>query len=368
MSENDSYAATGVDYSILDTAKRLAQEQASSTGNNARRTGIVELSTSRGESAFVWEDGNVYRAMVMEGLGTKSLIADSMRTITGKTYYDQIAQDTVAAIINDLIVVGADPQIITAYWGVGNSDRFSDLQRVEDLVRGWKQACDLAGVTWGGGETPTLTGIINQDTIDLGGSAVGVINPKENLVLGDKLTEGDEILLVESSGIQANGLTLVRSIADKLPQSYATSMADGNLFGEALLTPTNIYASLIRDLQVNAVDIHYMVNITGHGWRKLMRATKDFSYVIDQTPKPQELFNFIQKKGNLSDIDMYGTFNMGAGFAIYVPPEYSEQVIKLGQENHNLKIIKAGKVQKGPKQVIINPLNITFEEKTLQVR
>lgn len=363
----DSYVTAGVNYVPLDATKRLAQLQAKKTAFHLQRTGGNEVEASRGESAYVWSEGNGYRAIVIEGLGTKNLIADAMRKITGKSYYDRIAQDTIAAIVNDLIVVGADPQVITPYWAVGSSDWFKDEQRVKDLINGWRQACNLAGVTWGGGETPTLKEIINPMTIDLGGAAVGIIKNKNHLVLGNKLTAGDAILLVESSGVHANGLTLVRSIADKLPNNFATLMADGVSFGEAVLQPTHIYAGLVRALQANNINIHYMVNITGHGWKKLMRAEKEFSYVINQIPEQQEVFRFIQQQEKLSDEEMYAIFNMGAGFAIFISATEIEEVIQIGKEQ-NLRIFQAGNVQKGAKQVIIEPNKVTFSSKTLRVR
>src|SRR5258708_23124530 len=175
------YGATGVDYGILDRLKREAQIQAKETAENLNRFGMQEIAASRGESAYVWEEADSYRAFVIEGLGTKNRAADGTRKITGKTYYDNLAQDTVAMIVNDLIVVGADPQVVNAYFAVGSSDWFSDEQRSLDLVRGWKQACDMAGAKSGGGETPTLKRIIEPDTIDIACSAIWVVKTKERL-------------------------------------------------------------------------------------------------------------------------------------------------------------------------------------------
>jgi phosphoribosylformylglycinamidine cyclo-ligase len=363
-----TYASTGVNYDAMDPLKRLAQLRARATADNLNRFGMREIEPSRGESAYVWEEDDGYRAFVIEGLGTKNRVADETRKITGKTHYDAIAQDTVAMIVNDLIVVGADPQVVNAYFAVGSSDWFVDEERSRDLVEGWAKACNLAGAVWGGGETPTLKGIIEPDTIDLSGSAVGIIKPKERLTLGDKLTPGDAVLLVESSGIHANGLTLARTIASRLPEGYATILSDGKTYGESLLTPTYIYASLIRDLFNSGIDIHYMVNITGHGWRKLMRASRDLSYVIDRIPKPQPVFNLIQEQSRNSDEEMYGNFNMGAGFAVFVPEQSATLAQQIAISKHNLSIEKAGYVDQGPKQVVIKPKNITFKGESLNVR
>ncbi|HSX52849.1 MAG TPA: AIR synthase-related protein [Patescibacteria group bacterium] len=361
------YADAGVDYSKMDPIKILAQKNAKKTAKNLSSFGMHEVGASRGESAYVWEEPSSYRALVVEGLGTKNLVADATRKITGKTYYDQIAQDAVAMIVNDLIVVGALPQVVNAYFAIGDSGWMSDEQRAKDLINGWTAACNAIGATWGGGETPTLKGVIEPETIDLGGAAIGIIKPKSRLVLGDKLADGDAIVLVESSGIHANGITLVRKMVEALPNGYGTKLPDGKLLGETLLKPSHLYVSLVGDLLKAKIDMHYMVNITGHGWRKIMRATKDFTYVLSDIPKPQIEFEFIQKQLGIDSSEMYANFNMGAGFAIYVPEKQAQKVVVAAAKLH-LKAWVAGQVKKGPKQVIIEPLDITFAADSLEVR
>jgi phosphoribosylformylglycinamidine cyclo-ligase len=362
-----TYAQTGVDYSAMDPVKVLAQKAAASTAGNHAAFGAQEVAASRGESAYVWEEADAYRALVVEGLGTKNLVADAMRKVTGKTYYDALAQDTVAMIVNDLIVVGALPQVVNAYFALGDGTWMNDRERASDLVTGWAAACNTIGATWGGGETPALKGIINPETIDLGGSAVGIISPKERLVLGDKLADGDAIILVESSGIHANGISFVRHLYEKNPQLYETKLPNGKLFGEAILTPTHLYVSLVRSVLEASIVPHYMVNVTGHGWRKLMRANRAFAYEIDTVLEPQPEFALMQQQSGVDDSEMYGNFNMGVGFALYVAPEQTDQVIALATQN-GLKAIRGGTVKRGEKQVVIQPKNLTFKADTLEVR
>lgn len=362
-----NYSETGVDYSVMDPIKKLAQETGKQTSKNLSKFNIKEITESRGESAFVWEEENCYRAFVIEGLGTKNLVADEVEKITGKTYYNSIAQDTVAAIVNDIITVGATPQVVNAYFGTGGPNWFTNKERSQALVEGWAKACNLAGATWGGGETPGLTGIINPETLDLVGSCIGIISPKGRLALGDKLQNNDAILLIESSGIHANGLSLARSIAEKIPEGYTTKLADSTMYGETLLTPAHIYATLIQALFEAEIDIHYMVNITGHGWRKLMRANQEFTYLITQIPPVPTIFDFMQEQSGNDDKEMYGNFNMGAGFAIYLPANQVEKAQKIASKL-NLKSWNAGAVEAGPKKVEIKPKNITFLAETLGVR
>lgn len=362
-----TYKETGVSYDVMDPLKRMAQIAGKKTTKNLRGTSFTELNESRGESAYVLDQGDSYIVSVMEGLGTKSLVADAMRKITGKSYYDSIAQDTIGMIVNDLITVGARPITILAYWAAGSAKWFSDLKRMEDLVTGWQKACDMAGAVWGGGETPTLSGIIEPETIDLGGSSFGIVKPKKRLVLGDKLAAGDAIIFLESSGIHANGLSIARKIADNLPKGYSTKMPSGQMYGEGLLTPTFIYSKIIQELFSANVDIHYMANITGHGWRKIMRYTKSFTYRIHTVPPVPEVLKFICEKGPLDEKEAYGNLNMGAGYAVFVPKKDAEKVLQVAKHN-KIKAFNAGTVEKGKKQVIIESKNITFDGDSLKVR
>lgn len=356
-----NYKSSGVDYDWIDPFKRLAQKWGRKT------SGKTKSMDSRGESAFVWEEKDCYRALVIEGLGTKNLVADAMKKITGKTYYDGIAQDTVAAIVNDLVSVGATPEVVNAYFAVGDSRWFADQQRSTDLVRGWAKACRLSGAVWGGGETPTLKGIIAPDTIDLAGSAIGIIKPKKRLLSSERIRIDDAIVLVESSGIHSNGLTLARAIADKLPRGYATKLADSSMYGEALLAPTHIYAGLVNALFEEGIALHYLINITGHGWRKLMRSKRNVRYMIESVPKPPLLFDFIAKHANLADTEMYATFNMGAGFAFLVHQDDVAQVIAIAKQL-KLRAWRAGYVTEGKRQVVIKPKHIVFSSGTLNIR
>ncbi|MBM3262632.1 MAG: phosphoribosylformylglycinamidine cyclo-ligase, partial [candidate division Zixibacteria bacterium] len=238
MGSKLTYEQSGVDYAKIDPLKVMAQRAARATAHNLIDAGVCEVGASRGESAYVMDIGDCYIACIAECLGTKALVADAMRQVTGKTYYDLIAQDTIAMAVNDLITVGARPLSIHAYWAAGGALWFDDKTRMRDLVTGWQNACDKAGVAWGGGETPSLSGVIEPGAIDLAASCTGIVRPKTRLTLGERLQPGDVIVLLESSGIHANGITLARKAADSLPDGYATLLPDGRLYGEALLDPT----------------------------------------------------------------------------------------------------------------------------------
>jgi phosphoribosylformylglycinamidine cyclo-ligase len=366
--ERMTYAGAGVDYGALDPFKRRAQAAAHGTADVLQRLGVAEVPMSRGESAYLVETDAAFLAHVEEGLGTKNLVADAMyRLAPARSYYDNIAQDTVAMIVNDIVTLGALPLAVAMHLGAGSSDWFKDIQRAEDLVNGWRKACELARCAWGGGETPTLTGVVEPHAVVLAGSAIGIISPKARLIRAN-IQAGDAIVLFESSGIHANGLTLARAIAERASEGYLTSLPDGRSYGEALLDPTHIYVGVIEDCLIRGVDIHYAVNITGHGWRKLMRAAEPFAYVVDSIPAAHPVFEFIQAQGNIDDTEAYGNFNMGAGFAIYVPEKDVAAVLDITRA-FPFKALRAGHIEKSAqKKVIIRPKGIEYSADTLAVR
>jgi len=365
------YKTAGVDYGKIDPLKVLAQRAAADTGRNLLPHGLIEVIASRGESAYVVDCGDFYLASITECLGTKALVADAMRTLqtngTRRTYYDQIAQDTLAMAVNDIITVGATPISVHAYWASGGSDWFADEERARDLVAGWKRACDVCGVAWGGGETPALAGVVEQQRIDLAASCVGIVRPKARLTLGDQLRVGDAIVLLASSGIHANGISLARKLAERLPNGYATRIDDRTLFGDAVLTPTVLYSPVTEALAVAGIVPHYCVNITGHGWRKLMRHPAAFTYQIDFLPPVPPVLQFIQRHAAIDDREAYGNLNMGAGFALFVSDADAERTVETARAQ-GIEAWTAGRVVKGPKQIIIAPLPLTFSGEDLHVR
>lgn len=362
-----TYSQVGDNYETKDVIKKMTQAAAAKTSGNLKKRGFNEIKDSRGESAYVWQQGTVLMASVIEGLGTKNLIADATRKITGKTYYDIIGYDTVATIINDLTTVGAKPLVIHAYWAIEDNDWLYDKPRMTDLINGWKSACDISGASWGGGETATMKQIVVAGTSEFAGSAVGIITSKKKLITDRNIKAGDKILLLRSNGVNANGISLTRAISKKLPKGYATKLPSGAMYGEALLTKTNIYAMLMQNLLEKNIHIHYVSNITGHGLRKIMRARENFTYVIERIFDPQEVFSFIQKHANLDDKEMYGTYNMGMDYALFVPQNDVKKAQEIIKKN-KFESIDAGYVEKGERQVIIKPKSIVFGSETLAIR
>lgn len=361
---DEKYAAAGVDYRVMDPAKLLAQRASAATAPALARRGASEVALSRGESAYVVDIGDRYLATVTEALGTKNVVADEVRAALGRSFYDQIGKDTVATILNDLASVGAEPLTLTAYWGTGSSEWFGDQARMTDLIEGWAAACTEAGVSWGGGETQVLSGMIAPERAVLGGSATGLIAPKERLLHGGRLEAGDVILIAPATGIHANGLTLARKVAASVGYERAVpGDARGRGFGEVLLDPAPLYGPTLEALFAAGVRVHYAVHVTGHGWRKVMRAARELTYVIDALPPELPIFPFLAEHAGLSTAEMYGTFNMGAGFAFFVPAADVDAARRVAPD-----LIRAGIVEDGPRRVVIRPAGVTFEGASLELR
>jgi phosphoribosylformylglycinamidine cyclo-ligase len=363
-----TYEQAGVDYDKIDPLKVAAQRAAASTASQLEQHGFSEVKASRGESAYVVDVGPFYLASIVECLGSKALVADEMARLTGKSYYAGIAQDTIAMAVNDLITVGATPLVVQAYWAAGGSDWFGDTQRSLALVEGWKRACEICGVAWGGGETPALAGIVEGGRIDLAASCTGIVNPKQRLSVGDTLADGDAIVMLGSSGIHANGVSLARKVTERLAQGWLTPIdGSGTRYGDALLAPTTLYSPVTEALWKAGVTPHYSANITGHGWRKLLRHPKALTYRITQLPPVPKVLAFIAEHAGHDAREAYSTFNMGAGFALFVASSDAQRCVDIAR-TQGIDAWIAGSVEAGPKQLLIEPLALRFGDDALQLR
>jgi len=363
-----SYAGSGVDYDALDAFKRACQKAALPTARALEAHGMREPAGVRGESAYLIETPRDFLAHVEEGLGTKNLIADAMRRLSGRSFYREIGIDTVATIVNDLVTCGALPLSVAMHAAVGDARWFSDARRSEDLAAGFAEGCRLAGAVWGGGETPALQGIVDPEGMVLAGSAVGRIAPKSNRIEAS-IGEGDAIVFLASSGVQTNGLTLCRRLADRLPRGYLTELPDGRSYGEALLSASVIYVRFVAGCQEAGIPLHYAAHVTGHGWRKLMRPEAPFVYRIETVREPPALFSFLMREGPIDAREAYGTFNMGVGFAAYVASGDADRCVEAAV-SAGYDAWTAGRVLRdgGRKAVEVPSLGLAFGADSLKLR
>ncbi len=361
-----SYRAAGVDYETLDAGKRLAIAAALSTSSLLGARGGQALDSSRGEPAFVFElDGRAF-AFVVEGLGTKSVIARHVFEQQGVNRFGDVAYDTVAAICNDLCCVGALPLVVNAYFATGASEWYREGERAAALIEGWRRACVDASCTWGGGESPSLPGLLDEREIELAGAAVGVVPEGHSPILGEALAPGDEIVLVASSGLHANGASLARLLAGRLPDGYATELGDGTTLGEALLEPSVMYVGLVQALLQEQLPLSYISHITGHGLLKLMRPSRALTYRIERLPEVPRVLSFLVRQAELDARAAYSTFNMGSGYALYCAAGAGERVVQVAQRL-GLGALIAGRVEEGPRQVILDPVGVCFAGDELEI-
>jgi phosphoribosylformylglycinamidine cyclo-ligase len=208
---------------------------------------------------------------------------------------------------------------------------------------------------------PYLSALAAGLALLLAGAAVGLVPEGRASILGRDLAPGDDVVLVASSGLHANGASLARMVASQASDGWNTRLGDGRRFGEAILTPSVLYVPLVRALLASDISVRYLSHITGHGLQKLMRPQRDLSYrITDLPPVPIEL-SYIADATGMSPRDAYGTLNMGAGFAVYAAAGDGARVVDVAQRL-GLGARVAGRVEEGPRRVTLEPLGVVFDE------
>jgi phosphoribosylformylglycinamidine cyclo-ligase len=364
-----TYAGSGVDYNSLDPFKREAMRVAVTTKQNMEALGFRELEWSRGESAYLFQhvDSGLILAFVIEGLGTANRVAEdeALRAVLKTTGYASNAITNAAMSFNDMTTVGALPIVFALHPAVEAGSHLVGANGT-DLIAGTKTAVMEAGCTYGPGETPGLRNIIVPGTMCLSGAAVGTVRKKEHLMDSRNVRAGLQMVFLASNGMHGNGYTMARKVAEKLsPDGYLTDIGDGILYGQELLRPTTIYVEFTRRCQDAGIPLVYAVNITGHGFRKLMRASQPLTYVVKKPPEIPRLFQFIMETGPVDIEEMFKTFNMGAGYAVFVEPAQVDPVIAVSQ-SLGIAAWDAGPIEEGPRQVVIEQYGLTFNELSLR--
>ncbi len=350
---------------MLDAGKRRALTEALATSHWLGAAGAQAVEESRGEPAFVLRFAGSTLALVLETLGTKSVLAREYHELAGVNRFDAVAYDTVAAILNDLVCVGALPLVVNAYFATGSSEWYDDGERADALLAGWRRACDDARCAWGGGESPSLVDLVAPAELELAGSALGYVPPPGEPLLGADLAPGDELVLVASSGLHANGASLARRVAAELPRGLLTELPGGGTLGEALLVPSVLYVELVRRLLQDAgVRLTYLSHITGHGLLKVMRPQRELTYRLAALPPVPPVLAFLAERAGLDAAAAHSTLNMGAGFAVYCRPGGGARVVEHARAL-GLGALVAGAVEEGPRRVILEPLGVAYADDQL---
>jgi len=325
-----TYADTGVD---IDEKERAIKELVSSI--STKRKGFGK--PLGGHYAGLIDFGEYALVLCTDGVGTKVKIASALKK------WDTVGIDCIAMNVNDALCVGAEPLAFVDYLAMDDPNP----NIAKEIGKGLETGAKLSNISIVGGETADLPELING--FDLAGTCLAYVK-KDRIILGDKIHPGDAIIGLSSSGIHSNGYTLARKVVEEGKFSYTDEFPDGlypgKSIGEVMLIPTRIYVKEIIEL-FKKVDVHGLAHITGSGLWNVPRLKEKVKYVIGDPLKPQPIFTFLQKYGNIDDYEMYQIFNMGMGFTVIVEDEDAEETMKILQKYSDATVKRVGTVQKG---------------------
>jgi phosphoribosylformylglycinamidine cyclo-ligase len=331
-----TYAGAGVDVSqVRRSHEALAGMLESTFKTRKGKVGRPVFPIGHYAGLVDLNDGRVL-SLHTDSVGTKIILAQMMRK------YDTIGIDCVAMCANDLICTGAEPISFLDYIAMARHDRRIVGEIAVGLVEGARQA----GMAIIGGETAIVPDLLSHDPgIDLVGMAAG-IGKEKDLILGDEIRKGDALIGIASSGIHSNGLTLARKILLRLYKLRQNMPELGRSIGQELLEPTRIYVKPVLEA-TRKLEVHGLAHITGGAFAKLDRIVGQarLGADIDRLPSTPGIFRIIQKKGHISDREMYRTFNMGVGFVLVCPQRTKDAVIRLFMR-HGHSAFDLGRVEK----------------------
>lgn len=323
-SKSDAYAAAGVDitsgYKAVELMKKhIAKTMTSGVCSDVGGFGgLFELDVE-GMKKPVLVSGT-------DGVGTKLKLA----FIIDK--HDTIGIDCVAMCVNDVICCGAKPLFFLDYIACGKNFP----EKIADIVSGVCEGCVQSGSALIGGETAEMPGFYPIDEYDLAGFSVGVVD-KEKIIDNKTMKAGDVIIALPSSGVHSNGFSLVRKVFDIENKDIKSPVAElgGKSIGETLLAPTKIYVKPVLAL-LEQVKVKGISHITGGGfYENIPRSIPDGlgAKITKSAVKVLPIFDLIAKTGDITERDMFNTFNMGVGMSITVAAEDAEKALEILKAN-----------------------------------
>ncbi len=322
-SYSESYKAAGVDVTAGYESVRLMKKDVERTKIPGCISGIG------GFGGLFGLDLAGYKEPVLvsgtDGVGTKLKIAMLLDK------HDTIGVDCVAMCVNDIICCGAKPLYFLDYIAIGKNYP----EKVAQIVKGVADGCVAAGCALIGGETAEHPGMMAEDEYDIAGYSTGIVD-KSKIIDNNTIKEGDAVIGIASSGVHSNGFSLVRkvfNINDRNLTSFVPEL--GKSLGDALLTPTRIYVKPVLDL-ISKLPVKGISHITGGGfYENIPRMLPEgISAKINKNSFDiPPIFALIQKEGNISEHDMFNTFNMGIGMAVVVDKENANKAVEILEQN-----------------------------------
>ena len=338
-----SYAAAGVDITAGYRAVELMKQ-------HVARTMTAGMTESIGGFGGLFEldtAGMSHPCLVSgtDGVGTKIRIAQLLDK------HDTIGIDCVAMCVNDVICCGAKPLFFLDYIACGKNVP----EKIASIVAGVAEGCVQSGAALVGGETAEHPGMMPAEDYDLAGFTVGVVD-RDKVIDKNKMAAGDVVVALPSTGVHSNGFSLVRKVFNiEHANLYAPIDAlGGKGLGEILLTPTRIYVKPVLAL-LEQVEVHGISHITGGGfYENIPRSIPDgLGAKIEKAAlRTPAVFDFIAKSGNISEHDMYNTFNMGVGMSVAVPREQADRAIDILRANGEDAYIM-GEIVSGGEKVVL---------------
>ena len=278
-----------------------------------------------------------------DGVGTKLKLAQQLKK------HDTIGIDLVAMCVNDVIVQGAEPLFFLDYFATGKLA----VDEAKQVVEGIAEGCRQSGAALIGGETAEMPGMYDAGEYDLAGFCVGVVE-REQLIDGSKISDGDVIIGLPSSGIHSNGFSLVNKIIETTNTSLDENI-DGKKLGELLLAPTVIYTQIVLQL-IAKHNIHGLCHITGGGLTEnVPRVIPDGCCANIDTKSWQRssVFNWLQNMGQVAEEEMLRVFNCGMGMLVVLPKQQADNALSLCQEN-KIQAVVIGEIQSSSSDEKIN--------------
>jgi phosphoribosylformylglycinamidine cyclo-ligase len=337
-----SYRDAGVDIDAGDALIEAIKPFAKRTMRDGVLAGI-------GGFGALFEVSKKYREPVLvsgtDGVGTKLKLAFHLNR------HDTVGIDLVAMSVNDILVQGAEPLFFLDYFACGRLD----VATATDVIKGIAAGCEQAGCALIGGETAEMPSMYPDGEYDLAGFAVGAVE-KSRIIDGRKISPGDVVLGLASSGAHSNGYSLVRKILDVAKPDLNTDF-HGRPLSDVLIAPTRIYVKPLLAL-MEKIDIHGLVHITGGGLvENIPRVLQpDLTAVLHRDAwQMPPLFTWLQQHGGVEDAEMHRVFNCGIGMTVIVAKDKADETEAMLRQSGET-VFRLGEIrerQQGEPQTIV---------------